>query len=164
MQDIIVNLNNDIDLIATGTMLSKQCNCFLSGLINEAMVKLVKQYDIVIFDCEYDLEYLNILVDYPIDVTLIITDVNISSVCSADRILQSSLKLASPGQIGVVLNKVKDKQIPENISSALEEYELDILGRLPYDEDLAANSIEKKSVLLNDAARQLIFRLNLPPS
>jgi len=164
LQDIIVNLNNDIDLIATGTMLSKQCNCFLSGLINEAMVKLVKQYDIVIFDCEYDLEYLNILVDYPIDVTLIITDVNISSVCSADRILQSSLKLASPGQIGVVLNKVKDKQIPENISSALEEYELDILGRLPYDEDLAANSIEKKSVLLNDAARQLIFRLNLPPS
>ena len=161
LQDILINVYDDIDLIASGPVSTKNCNCFIAGQINDALVKLFKAYDIVIFDCEYDLEYLHQLVDYPVDVTLVVTDCSITSIYSSSKIKQSSVKLAIPGQLGVVLNKVKG-QIPDNISKMLTEYDLDVLGTLPYDEALEHDSIKKDSPKLVDATKELLFRLNLP--
>ena len=56
LQDILIKIYDDVDLIVTGYVSSRECNSFTLDLINEALVRLIKEYDIVIFDCEYDLE------------------------------------------------------------------------------------------------------------
>lgn len=158
----MINLYDEIDLIATGYVSSRNCTCFTSNYINDALVKLIKHYDIVIFDCEYDLEYLHHLIDYPVDITLIIADPSITSVYSSAKIKESSLKHASPGQLGLILNKVKTKRIDENVSNLLKEYDLDILGTVPYDDNLENGTIYKDSDVVLESVEELLFRLNIP--
>lgn len=162
LQDIMINIHNEIDLIAVGPISSKDCRCYIAEKINDALIKLIESYDLVIIDCEYDLVYLQHLVDYHVDVTLIVAETSCGSVYSAAKIKESSFKLASPGQIGLMLNKVKNRMIPEHISNLLCDYDLDILGTLPYDANLEKDCMLKESDILNESVKELLFRLNLP--
>ena len=94
LQDLTVNLFEEVDLITTGAISTKECNCYTSSLINDALIKTIRSYDIVLFDCEYDLNYLNKLVDYPIDITLIVSKTSISAIYLASKIMEASAKLA----------------------------------------------------------------------
>lgn len=163
LQDVMINLYEEVDILAVGLVSSKDCRCYIAEKINDALVKLIEAYDIVIFDCEYDLEYLNHLVDYHIDVTLVVADTTCGSVYSAAKIKGTSVRLASPGQLGLVLNKVKNRLIPDHISNLLNEYDLEILGTLPYDENLEKDCLSKESEVLKESVKELLFRLNLPP-
>lgn len=162
LDDITQNLYDEIDIIAAGPIYTKDCSCFVANLIKESMAKLVNNYDTVIFDCEYDLEYLRQIVDFPIDVTLIIADTSITSVYSASKIKENSHELAAPSQLGILLNKVKNRKIPENVTTLLSEYDLDILGILPFDEELEGENLPKESRVIIDSTREILFRLNFP--
>ena len=162
LQEIIVNLFEDVDLIVSGPVFTEECTCVTAKYIKDAMRKLIKTYDIVIIDCEYDLSYVNQLVNYYPDVTLVLAEATVPSVYSAMKIRESSRKYASPGQIGVVLNKVRNSSIPENVSRLMKDYELEILGLLPYDEKLETEDIITSSDILGQSAQELLFRLNLP--
>ena len=163
LQDLTVNLFDEVDLITTGPISTKECNCYTSSLINDALIKTLRAYDIVIFDCEYDLYYLNRLVDYPVDITLIVSKTSISAIYLASKIMESSAKLAVPGQLGVVLNKIRNQPITDRISDLVEQYDIDVLGILPYDEKLACDDISKSSDMLVESTKEMLFRLNLPP-
>ena len=67
MEDIVVSLDENIDIIVSWLVGSKDCRCPITGQINDAVLKLINRYDIVIFDCEFDLKYLNQLIDVDID-------------------------------------------------------------------------------------------------
>jgi len=161
INDMITNLYDEIDIIVAGPISTKGCTCITAQFIDDAMTDLVKSYDIVIFDCEYDLEYLHKLVDYPLDTTLIIADTSVSSVYSAAKIKESSIRFAAQGQIGVIVNKVKDNTIPENVSALLVENDIKIIGMLPYDGELEFQNLMRDSDVLTQAVDELLFRLNL---
>ena len=161
MEDIIFPLEENTDLLVTWLSPSKDCRCPITFEIANALSKLYDRYDFVIFDCEYDLKYLIQLVDYPIDTTIIIASPTEESMAIAARIAEASEKYAAEGQLGLVLNKVKDG-IPENISVKLNEDGLKILGVIPYDENLELNGILKTSKVVNKAVNDTIMRLNLP--
>ena len=72
LEDIIVEIEENVDLIVSWLVPSKDCRCPITGQITYAVKKLIDRYDIVVFDCEFDLKYLHQLVDIPMDVTLII--------------------------------------------------------------------------------------------
>ncbi|MEI8389842.1 MAG: AAA family ATPase [bacterium] len=162
LHEIIINLSGDADLLVSGPVFTEECTCVIARYIKDAMKKLIKSYDIVIIDCEYDLSYVNQLVNYYPDVTIVLAEPTVTSVHSAIKIRESSMKYASPGQIGVVLNKVKDSRIPEDIKAIMMEYDFDILGVLPYAEELETEDITHSSDSLGHSAQELIFRLNLP--
>jgi len=161
MEDIIFPLEENTDLLVTWLSPSKDCRCPITFEISNALNKLYDRYDFVIFDCEYDLKYLMQLADYPIDTTLIIANPTEESIAIATRINEASEKYAAEGQLGIVLNKIKDG-IPENISMKLNENELKILGVIPYDETLELNGIIKTSKAVNKAINDTLLRLNLP--
>ncbi len=161
VNDLVLNLYDEIDLIVAGSVATRGCTCITDRLIDDALVNLIRSYDIVIFDCEYDLEYLNKLVDYTLDTTLIIADTSISSVYSAVKIVESSLRFAAQGQIGVILNKIRDNRIPENIAALLTENDIKMIGMLPYDKNLEYENLMRDSKLLAQAVDELLFRLNL---
>lgn len=161
IEDIIVSLDENTDIIVSWFVASKDCRCPITKQINDALVKLIERYDIVIFDCEFDLKYLNQLVDVDIDTALIVANPTDESANLAKRIEEFSEKYSAGGQIGVVLNKVENKEIV-SIYELLKKYDLDILGVIPMDENLFENSIEKDSKTVQDAIKQFYYRLNLP--
>ena len=161
MEDIIFPLEENTDLLVTWLSPSKDCRCPITFEIANALTKLYDRYDFIIFDCEYDLKYLIQLVDYPIDTTVVIANPTDESIAVASRIMEASEKYAAEGQLGLVLNKVKDN-IPENISVKLNEQGIKILGVIPYDINLEMNGIQKTSKIVNKAVNDTILRLNLP--
>jgi CO dehydrogenase maturation factor len=161
IEDILVPLNDNTDIIVSWFVGAKDCRCPITGQINDACQKLIERYDFVIFDCEFDLKYLNQLVDTDIDMTLIVTNPTIESVKLTKRIAEFSLKYAAGGQLGVVVNKVKDNNL-DSVYKSLNEADLDILGSIPYDLELGNGTSDWTSPIVKDAVNQLYFRLNLP--
>jgi len=161
LEDIIVEIDENVDMIASWFVTPKDCHCPSTKLMRDSLTKLITRYDFVIFDCEYDLKYLMQLFDYPIDATLIVTNPTEESIVLASRITDASEKYAADGQMGVVLNKVKNG-IPESISVKLNENNLKILGVVGYDDTLEMNGVQKTSKVVNKAINDTILRLNLP--
>lgn len=161
MEDILVPVCDNVDIIVSWFVGSKDCRCPITNQINDAVLKLLDRYDIVIFDCEFDLKYLNQLVDTDIDTTIIVANPTDESAHLAKRIEEFSAKYAAGGQIGVVINRVENRQMAA-ISGLLKKYDLDVLGTIPFDEKLVENSITRESKIVVDAIKQFYFRLNLP--
>lgn len=161
MEDIVVQLEENVDIIVSWFVGSKDCRCPITGQINDAVLKLIDRYDIVIFDCEFDLKYLNQLVDTDIDTTLIVANPTDESANLAKRIEEFSAKYAAGGQLGVVINKVEDYDIT-SVYELLKKYDLDVLGVIPFDNDLKKHSMERDSKIVQDAIKQFYIKLNLP--
>lgn len=161
MEDIVVNLYENVDIIVSWFVGSKDCRCPITGQINEAILKLIDRYDIVIFDCEFDLKYLNQLVDTDIDTTLIVANPTDEGAHLAKRIEEFSSKYAAGGQLGVVINKVETDDI-SSVYEFLKRFDLDILGVIPTDNALIKKSMERDSDIVQEAIKQFYFRLNLP--
>lgn len=161
IEDIIVSIEDNVDIIVSWLSGVKDCRCPVTEQINHALKKLISRYDFVLFDCEFDLKYLCQLVDEEIDLTLIISTPTIESINLAKRINDYSVKYAVGGQVGILINKVKNAEIPE-IYSYVKNSEMEILGIAPYDENLADGLISKESDLIEESIKQLYFRLNLP--
>lgn len=158
MEDIVVSLDDNVDIIVSWFVGSKDCRCPITGQINDAVLKLIDRYDIVIFDCEFDLKYLNQLVDTDIDTTLIIANPTDESAHLAKRIEEFSAKYSAGNQLGVVINKVESADA--SVYELLKRYDLDVLGVIPFDNDLIP--MEKDSKIIQNAIKQFYFRLNLP--
>lgn len=161
LEDIVVEVEENVDLLVSWLVPSKDCRCPITGQINYAVSKLISRYDIVVFDCEFDLKYLHQLVDIPMDVTLIVSRPTEEALYLAQRIEEFSAKYAAGGQMALVLNNVADLEY-NNITQYLEKYSLEVLGIIPRDEKLVEHSIDKNSKVVEDAIKALYFRLNLP--
>ena len=161
MEDIIVSIEENVDIIVSWLVGSKDCRCPITKLINDAVNRVIKQYDIVIFDCEFDLKYLNQLVDTEIDSTIIVAKPTVESAHLAKRIEEFSAKYAAGNQLGVVLNKVDDNNL-SSVYEFLRTNDLEVLGVVPFDENLKNNSVSKDSECVEQAIKEFYFRLNLP--
>lgn len=157
MEDIVVSLDENVDIIVSWFVGSKDCRCPITGQINDAVLKLIDRYDIVIFDCEFDLKYLNQLVDTDIDTTLIVANPTDESAHLAKRIEEFSAKYAAGNQLGVIINKVENNDL-EAVYEMLKRYDLDVLGVIPTDKEIK----DKSSKIVQEAIKQFYFRLNLP--
>lgn len=161
IEDIVIPIEDNIDIIVSWLSGSKDCRCPITGQLNDALQKLIERYDYVLFDCEFDLKYLNQLVDTNIDLALLVTNPTVESINLAQRISEYSAKYAVGGQMGVILNKVATSDLAEVYESA-KNAELEILGTIPFDENLAKGSIDRESLLVQDSIENFYFRLNLP--
>lgn len=161
MEDIVVSLDENVDIIVSWFVGSKDCRCPITGQINDAVLKLIERYDIVIFDCEFDLKYLNQLVDTDIDTTIIVANPTDESAHLAKRIEEFSAKYAAGNQLGVVINKVDNTNLP-SVYELLKRFDLDVLGVIPVDNELQFHPMERDSKIIQDAIKQFYFRLNLP--
>ncbi len=161
LEDIIVQVEDNVDLIVSWLVPSKDCRCPITQQMNDAVTKLVNAYDIVIFDCEFDLKYLNQLVDIDIDVTLILAQPTEESLLLAQRIEAFSAKYAAGGQMGLLLNRVEPVKL-NSVQELLMKHNLDTIGVIPEDPALDGNSLSRDSQIVLDALREFYFRLNLP--
>ena len=161
IEDIVIPIEDNIDIIVSWLSGSKDCRCPITSQLNVALQKLIERYDFVIFDGEFDLKYLNQLIDTNIDLAIIIANPTIESISLAKRINEYSAKYAAGGQIGIIINKVLNEDMSEVFSLA-KQNDLEILGTVPFDENLSRGLLSRNSQNVNDAINNLYFRLNLP--
>ena len=161
IEDIIIPLEDNIDIIVSWLSGSKDCRCPITTQLNDALQKLVERYDFVLFDCEFDLKYLNQLIDTNIDLALVVTTPTAESIALAQRINEYSAKYAAGGQMGVVINKANNENITDVYKYA-KELDIEILGAIPCDENLIKGSLSRDSELVTESLKNLYFRLNLP--
>ena len=163
IEDILVPIEDNVDIIVSWFVGAKDCRCPITAQINDACQKLIERYDFVIFDCEFDLKYLNQLVETNIDLALIVANPTEESAHLAKRIEEFSAKYAigstTGGQMGVIINKVQNHDL-EKLYELLKKYDLDILGAIPFDENI--EQISRKSKLIEGTIKELFIRLNLP--
>lgn len=154
LEDIIIEVEENTDLITSWFVTPKDCICPSTKLTRDSLLKLIERYDFVIFDCEYDLKYLNLLVDYPIDETVIVTDCTKNGLCCASKIADSSRKYASNGQLGILINKA-EKEKMTGIIETVNSLELHLTGCI---ENLPDADYDKIALILED----IYSRMNLP--
>ncbi len=161
LEDILEPIDSNTDLIVSWLVGSKDCRCPITSQINDSLLKLIKTYDFAIFDCEFDLKYLNQLVDIEIDVTLIVAQATEEGIHLAKRIDEFSAKYAAGSQMGIILNKSKGSE-SEAIYDLLQKYNLDTLGVIDEDQELKSNPITRESEIVKNAIKQFYYRLNIP--
>ena len=161
IEDIVIPIEDNVDIIVSWFTGSKDCRCPITGQLNDALQKLIERYDFVIFDCEFDLKYLNQLVDTNIDLALVVANPTIESIKLAKRIDEYSAKYAAGGQMGIIINKAGAEDLSE-VYSLAKEADMEILGSVPFDSELAKGSISRESEMVKEAVKNLYFRLNLP--
>lgn len=154
LEDIIVEIDENIDMVASWFVTPKDCTCLSTKLMRDTLSKFISRYDFVVFDCEYDLKYLNLLTDYKIDQAVIVSKCDKNDIALATKIAESSRKYVWDGQMGVVLNKIEKNKL-SIAAQMLNSLELNLLGYL-----------EKYDNTENDEIiniLELIYsRLNLP--
>lgn len=154
LEDIIITVDENTDAIASWLVTPKDCMCLSTKLMRDSLSKLLDRYDFVIFDCEYDLKYLNALVDYPINEAIIVCECTKQGIISASKIADSSKKYALNGQLGVILNKSKKENLNSTIET-LNNLELDLIGYINEYEDKDFDKIASDLEVLYP-------RMNLP--
>ena len=138
IEDIIVSIDENTDIIASWFVTPKDCTCISTKLMRDALSKFIDRYDYVIFDCEYDLKYLNSLLDCKIDEAVIVSLSDEDSIELIRKIEASSRKYIPQGQLDIILNKIKKEKLNE-ISKSLSEYR--ILGFIEQFEDFHSDMI-----------------------
>ena len=161
IEDIIETLDDNTDIIVSWFVGAKDCRCPITEQLNIACQKLIERYDFVIFDCEFDLKYLNQLVDTDIDVALIVSNPTIDSLNLAKRIHEFSTKYSAGGQLGIVVNKVTPKDM-NFVSEQLSGSGLDILGTIPFIDELQTGPLDRNSTVVENSIIHFYPRLNLP--
>lgn len=158
LEDILEPINENSDLVVSWFVGAKDCRCPITEQINVACQKLIERYDFVLFDCEFDLKYLNQLVDTNFDLALIIANPTDDSISLAKRINEFSAKYAVGGQMGVVINKYSSDAISK-VSETLKASEIEVLGIIPFDEKF---SMDNDLNTIVESIKEFYFRLNLP--
>jgi CO dehydrogenase maturation factor len=128
------------------------CVCPASVLLRRLLRHLIlKRDEVVILDMEAGIEHFGRKTIDTVDLMLIVIEPTKKSLITAKRMKKLAKDLGIKN-LGVIVNKVRDenKELLENIIK--EELGLEVLGFIPYDEDVVKSEFLGKPVDLNSKA------------
>jgi CO dehydrogenase maturation factor len=134
--------NDGFDLLTMGRPEGPGCYCYVNNVLRNLMTKLAKDYDYVIIDNEAGLEHLSRRTGRSADVLLVISDSTAVALRAAARIsfLAKELEIKTKRRL-ILINRF-DRQIDR-----IKELDLEYIGNIPFDQELAKLSVEGKSLL-----------------
>jgi len=126
--------NKAFCLFSIGQPEGPGCFCPSNTLLRKVIESISKDYEIILIDCEAGLEQINRMVLKSVDVIIIITDISLRSIETANSIRNTAKKFTNYKKIGVIINKVKGDI--EIIKKRLVELELPLIGLIPEDKNI----------------------------
>ena len=137
--------SKDYCLFSIGRPEGPGCFCPSNTLLKRVIESISKDFDLILIDCEAGLEQINRMVIESVDIILIVTDVSLRSVETANSIRNSAKKFTNYKKIGVIINRVKgDIGV---ILKKLEEFKLTIIGQIPEDPNVFQYDLDGKSII-----------------
>jgi len=122
----------DFSLFSIGQPEGPGCFCPSNTLLRKVIESISKDFDVVLIDCEAGLEQINRKVIESVDILLIITDISLRSIETANSIRNQAKKFTHYKKLGVIVNKAKGNI--DSLLKKLKDLDLPILGQIPDDE------------------------------
>jgi CO dehydrogenase maturation factor len=130
------------NILSIGQPTDPGCFCPSNLLLRNVLKSIRSEFDIMLIDCEAGLEQITRKIVNNIDFLLIVSDVSMRSLETANSIRKVAQNLINIKKFGLIINNVKgDIGI---LLERIKEYDLPIIGRIPYEEritHLEINSI-----------------------
>jgi CO dehydrogenase maturation factor len=135
------------DLITMGRQEGPDCYCYINNLLRSCLDKIGQHYKAVVIDNEAGLEHLSRRSNGKVEALLVVCQPTVIGARTAMRILEliDSLSL-DIGKAYLVLNGC-DGEIPESLQALFDETKLEVLARIPTDQQVFDCEMESKSLL-----------------
>jgi len=126
--------SKDFCLFSIGQPEGPGCFCPSNTLLRKVIESISGDFDIVLIDCEAGLEQINRMVIKSVDILLIVTDISMRSIETADSIRKRAKKFTNYKELGVIINKVKGNI--DIIINKLNLLQLPIYTQIPEDQKI----------------------------
>lgn len=121
------------------------CFCPSNTLLRKVIESISKDFDLILIDCEAGLEQINRMVLKSVDYLIIVTDISLRSIETANSIRKSAKKFTNYKKIGVIINKAKGNI--DIILEKLDELNLPIIGQIPDDQNITNYDLNGKPII-----------------
>ncbi|GAH46134.1 unnamed protein product [marine sediment metagenome] len=137
--------SKSFSLFSIGQPEGPGCFCPSNTLLRKVIESISSDFDIVLIDCEAGLEQINRMVIKSVDNVIIVTDISLRGVETANSISRSAKKFTNYNKIGVIINRVKGDIT--KITDKLKAYRLPVITSIPEDEVLTEFDLEGKPII-----------------
>ncbi|MFX1589149.1 MAG: AAA family ATPase [Promethearchaeota archaeon] len=132
-------------LFSIGQPKGPGCFCPSNILLRKVIESISKDFDIILIDGEAGLEQINRMVLNSIDILIIITDLSLRSIETANSIRNQAKKYTNYKNLGVLINKAKGNI--DIIANKLKELELPLIGSIPEDNIIMEFDLQGKPLI-----------------
>ena len=137
----------DFDLIAMGRSEGAGCYCYANNVLRGVLGRLAGHYRSVVVDNEAGLENLSRRTIQAVDLMIFVTDPSANGLATVRRLYDLCREMeVSAGTMGVVINRARDDRGLDRARALFADTEVDILGALPEDPELAERSVAGDAV------------------
>ena len=137
--------SKDFSLFSIGQPEGPGCFCPSNALLRKVIESISKDFDLILIDCEAGLEQINRMVIESVDILLIVSDISIRSLETANTIRKSAKKFTKYKKLGIILNRVKGNV--DYVLKKLEELNLPLLARIPEDDNIVEFDSKGKPII-----------------
>lgn len=125
------------DLLTMGRPEGPKCYCYVNNLLRKYLDKAASTYPFVVIDNEAGMEHLSRRTTNDVDVLLIVAESTMVGINSIDRIKKITEELSiNIKRIAIVINRMHNEKISDKIMAKIDESGLDVVLRLPFDQEI----------------------------
>ena len=128
---------DDYDLLVMGRTQGKGCYCFVNGLLQTQLTKLLPNYKYMVMDNEAGMEHISRGVLPKVDTMILVSDCSRRGVQAVGRIakLVNDCEM-NPKDMGLIINRATNGELNEGTREEIEKQGLKLLGVVPQNSDV----------------------------
>jgi len=137
--------SKQFSLFSIGQPEGPGCFCPSNALLRKVIESISRDFDVVLIDCEAGLEQINRMVIEKVDIILIVSDISLRSIETADSIRKSAGKFTSFKKLGIILNRVKGDV--SNLLRLIDNLNLPLIAQIPEDNLIMNFDLEGRPII-----------------
>ena len=161
--------DDDFDMLVMGRTQGKGCYCFVTGLLQTQLQKLMPNYPYMVVDNEAGMEHISRGILPKVDMILLVSDCSRRGVQAVGRIAQLIHECElTPKTMGLIVNRAPDGKLNEGTMEEIEKQGLTLLGVVPQDTEVFDYDCEGKPTVqlpedspVKQALRSIVDKLEL---
>ena len=164
-----LNEDDDFDLLVMGRTQGKGCYCYVNGLLQAQMQKLLPGYKYMVVDNEAGMEHISRGILPKVDTLILVSDCSRRGVQAVGRIAELIKECdMHPDKVGLIINRAPGGKLNDGIKEEIEKQGLNLLGVVPQDETVYEYDCEGKPTAslpennpVKMALREIVDKLGL---
>lgn len=129
--------DDDFDLLVMGRTQGKGCYCFVNGLLQTQLARLVPNYKYVLVDNEAGMEHISRGILPKVDTIILVSDCSRRGVQAAGRIAHLAEECGmKPKTMGLIVNRAPEGKLNAGTMEEIEKQGLTLLGVVPHDDQV----------------------------
>ncbi|MDD6616273.1 MAG: AAA family ATPase [Lachnospiraceae bacterium] len=126
---------DDYDLLVMGRTQGKGCYCYVNGLLQSQLQRLLPNYGYMVVDNEAGMEHISRGILPKVDTVILVSDCSRRGVQAAGRIAELVRECnMNPKTIGLIVNRAPKGELNDGTREEIEKQNLTLLGVVPHDD------------------------------